>query len=356
MKRITALLFSWLFISSAIAENTAVEYKITKEWKVDANTTFELIARNQGFRIEVWDKEIIRIDFTLHSGDAKIEEEDFRDALKVNAEKSGNKLTVNTSICELSSSSIWNWIFSNKKTKEGYQVSNTIYIPRNIASLIFSLNYCDLKIGEINIPTKIVSNYGDVSVLKNKNRTIINASYSDITCGDMSHVKISASYSDFILNTIDTLTLNSSYGDIKLSNCQLLQSLSINYGNITIKKAGSVKATGTYSDININALSQEANTMLTYCDLKLNEIAKSISGISITSVYSDCTLKINPESPVNLQINDINGDISMNNSQLIITKKHETGNVTDMAAKTKSATDASPTIKINSKNSDIIFN
>lgn len=222
--------------------------------------------------------------------------------------------------------------------------------------MIFSLNYCDLKIGEINIPTKIVSNYGDVSVLKNKNRTIINASYSDITCGDMSHVKISASYSDFILNTIDTLTLNSSYGDIKLSNCQLLQSLSINYGNITIKKAGSVKATGTYSDININALSQEANTMLTYCDLKLNEIAKSISGISITSVYSDCTLKINPESPVNLQINDINGDISMNNSQLIITKKHETGNVTDMAAKTKSATDASPTIKINSKNSDIIFN
>ena len=338
MKRITALLFSWLFISFAISGNTATEYKITKEWKVDANTTFELIAKNQGFKVEVWDKDVVRIDFILHSGTSKIEEEDFKDALKINTERTGDKLTVNTSISELSSSSIWNWIFSNKKTKEDYSVSNTVYIPRNIASLIFSLSYCDLKIGEINIPTKITSNYGNVSVLKNKNRTVI-----------------SSSYSDFILNAIDTLTLSTSYGDIKLNTCSLLQSLSINYGNITIKKAGSVRATGTYSDININSLTQDANTTLTYCDLKLNEIAKSISGISITSVYSDCTLKINPENPVNLQINDINGDISMKNTQLVVSKKHETGNITDMSAKTKSAVDTSPLIKINSKNSDLII-
>ncbi len=355
MKRITALLFSWLFISSATAGNTATEYKITKEWKVDANTTFELIAKNQGFKVEVWDKDVVRIDFILHSGTSKIEEEDFKDALKINTERTGDKLTVNTSISELSSSSIWNWIFNNKKTKEDYNVSNTIYIPRDIASLIFSLSYCDLKIGEINIPTKITSNYGNVSVLKNKNRTVISSSYSDISCGDMSHVKISSSYSDFILNAIDTLTLSTSYGDIKLNTCSLLQSLSINYGNITIKKAGSVRATGTYSDININSLTQDANTTLTYCDLKLNEIAKSISAISITSVYSDCSLKINPENPVNLQINDINGDISMKNTQLVVSKKHETGNITDMSAKTKSAVDTSPLIKINSKNSDLII-
>lgn len=355
MKQIIALLFSWLFIFPVVAESTSTGYKITKEWNVDANTAFELAATNQNFKVEIWDKDVVRIDFVMEANSNKVDGDDFKEGLKINAEKAPNKLKVTTNMNE-PSSSVWSWIFGNDKDKDDYKISNTIYLPKSIASLSFSLSYCELIIGEINIPTKINSNYGDVSVGKNKSRTTINTSYSNVTFGEMSHLKISASYTDFILNAIDTLAITSSYGDIKLTNCPLFQSLSINYGDITIGKVGYIKATSTYSDIKINQVMQEVNATLTYCDLKLNNLSKNISGIAVTGVYSDCSIKINPENPVNVVVNDVNGDISMNNSQLIITKKLETGNTTNMSAKTKSATDASPTIKINSKNSDLIFN
>ena len=44
MKQIIALLFSWFMLFPAMAENSARDYKIIKEWNVDANTAFELNA------------------------------------------------------------------------------------------------------------------------------------------------------------------------------------------------------------------------------------------------------------------------------------------------------------------------
>lgn len=356
MKQIIALLFSWICIFPVTAQNVTKEYKISKEWKVDANTPFELVAKYQKFKVEFWDKNIVHIDFSMATTDTKITEEDFREALKVNGEKTGNKFTVTTSMNDISSGSIWSWIFGDKKNKDNYKINNTIYLPRNLASLECTLSYTDLRIGEMNLPTRIVTNYGSMTILKNKSRTIINAAYTDINLGDMSNVKISSSYCDFILNDIDTLTIGSNYGDIKLNSCVLLQSLSINYGDVLIQKAGYVKATSTYSNLTINYVAQEVNAVLTYSDIKLNDIAKNISGISITGTYSDCDLKINPANPVNLVINDVNGDINMKNQQITITKKHETGRIMTIEAKTKSAVDASPAIKINSKNCDLIIN
>lgn len=355
MRLTIALTFNVFFMLSALAESGTKEYKISKEWNVDANTAFELVAKNQSFKVEYWDKNIVKIDFVLTTKNEKIDETDFKNGLKVSTEKSGNKFTVSANLDNISSSSIWGWLFNDKK-KEDYKINNTIYIPKNCSSLGFNINYCDLKIGEINTPLKVTTNYGSVSIQKNKSRTLIASTYTDIQLGDMGYLKINSSYCDYILNTIDTLYLGSSYGDFKISNCPFIQSLTMNYGNITIQKAGSVKATGSYSDIKINSLSQDINATLTYSDLKINDLTKNFTGAVITGTYTDCSMKINPENPVNFVINDVNGDVNIKNPYVNITKKSETSNVTNLTAKTKSATDASPIIKINSNNSDIIIN
>lgn len=353
MKQITALLFSWMLILPAIAQNVSKEYKITREWKADGNTVFELAAKYQTFRIEFWDKDIVRIDFNISTTDTKIKEEDFKDALQVSGDRTGNKLTVSTSMNDLSSNSIWEWIFGSKKSKDSYKLNNIVYLPRNLASLDLNFNYCDIKMGTINLPAKIKSTYSTLFIQKNNNRTIINSSYSDLQLGEMSYVKINSSYSDLILNIIDTLSVGSSYDDIKLTVCGILQSLSMSYSDVSIQKAGYIKAACTYSDLKVNSLSQELNGTLTYSDLKINDIARNFSGISVTGTYSDCLIKINPENPVNLSITDVNGDIDLKNTQLNITKKHEVSVTTNLMAKTRSATDASPLIKINSNSCDL---
>lgn len=353
MKQITALLFSWMLILPAIAQNVSKEYKFSREWKADGGTIFELVAKYQTFRIEFWDKDIVRIDFNMSTTDSKIQEEDFKEALQVSGDRMGNKLTISTSMNDLSSNSIWEWIFGSKKSKESYKVNNIVYLPRNLVSLDLNFNYCDIKMGAINLPAKIKSNYSTLFIQKSNKHTIINSSYTDIQLGEMSYVKINSSYSDLIFNVIDTLNLGSSYDDIKLSNCGVLQSLTLSYSDAKIEKAGYIKATCTYSDLKVNSLTQELHGTLTYSDLKINDIARNFSGINITGTYSDCLIKINPENPVNLSITDVNGDIDLKNTRLNITKRQEVSVTTNLTAKTKNATDASPFIKLNSNSCDL---
>lgn len=359
MKSLLTILASLFFISVGFAEDAMKEIKITKEWKVNLNSTVELNAREQIYKIEFWDKDFVRIDFIMKTNKSDFTTNNLQDMLEINANSSFNKLSINTTIDFDKSSSIWNWILKTKDkiTKSTqYEAKSILYLPKNIAQLNLTINYGFLQIGDINIPLKISSNYSDITIEKNTNKTIISSTYGDVNLGNLSNVKINSSYGDFIIDNIDTLNSSTSYCDIKLTSCPYIQSLSTNYGDITIQKAGTIKTTATYSDIKIKSLQQELNSVLTYSDLMIDEIAKTVKGISIVSTYSDNKLKINPENPINIKIKDINGDVDVKNSRLQLTiSKNETGNNTEISAKTKSATDASPTIKITSKNSDIII-
>ena len=66
---------------TALAEHTSTGYKITKEWTVEPNTAFELNARNQNFKIEIWDKK-------HYEEELKFDDEEFS---KMAEELMGNK-------------------------------------------------------------------------------------------------------------------------------------------------------------------------------------------------------------------------------------------------------------------------
>jgi len=359
MKTLITILVSIFFVSTIAAEEAVREIKISKEWKIAPNSTFELIAKNSDFRVEFWEKDNVRIDFVIKTNKADFTSKNFEEMLQTSASTSANKLSINTSLDTDKSSSIWNWIIKTKDkiTKDiDFNNSNVIYLPKNLAQLNFNVNYGNLRIGEINIPLKISSSYGEASVLKNKNKTVITSAYTDMKLGDLSNLKLNSSYGDFIIDNIDTLISSTSYCDIKLSSSAYIQSLNTNYGDVTIQKTSYIKTIATYSDIKIKSLLQEVNAVLTYSDINIDDIAKSLKGITITSTYSDSKIKINPENPINVQIKDVNGDINIKNPRLQLNiSKSENGNSSSITARTKTATDTSPMIKINSSNSDIII-
>ncbi|HUM50981.1 MAG TPA: hypothetical protein PK431_04165 [Chitinophagales bacterium] len=359
MKPLLTILASLFFVSIGFAEDAMKEIKITKEWKINLNSTVELNAHEQFYKIEFWDKDFVRIDFIMKTNKSDFTANDMQEMLSINANTTSNKLSINTTIDIDKSSSIWNWIVKTKDklTKScQYEDRSILYLPKNIAQLNLTINYGDLQIGDINIPLKISSNYSNITIEKNTNKTIISSTYGDVILGNLSNVKINSSYGDFIIDNIDTLNSNTSYCDIKLTTCPFIQSLSTNYGDITIQKVGSIKTTATYSDIKIKSLQQELNSVLTYSDLTIDEIAKTLKAITIVSTYSDNKIKVNPENPINIKIKDVNGDVDIKNSRLQLNiSKNESETISDITAKTKSATDASPTIKITSKNSDIII-
>ncbi len=357
MKTVITILVSMFLFSGVAAQDAMKEIKIAKEWKINPGSAFELVAKNEGFRVEFWEKDNVRIDFVLKTNKSNFTKEDWEEMIETSATSSSNKLVIHTNVDIDKSSSIWDWIVKTKdkvSKSANYSTSNVIYLPKNISQLNFSLSYSSLNIGEINMPLKISSSYSDVSVVKNSNKTIISSSYTDMKLGNLSNVKINSSYGDFIIDNIDTLNSSTSYCDIKLTSCPVIQSLSTNYGDVTIQKVSSIKTSGTYSDIKIKSLLQELNATLTYSDLLIDDVAKTLKGMTIVCTYSDNKIKINPENPINIKINDVNGDIDIKNPKLQLNiSKNESGTMTNITAKTKTATDASPTIKINSNTSDI---
>jgi hypothetical protein len=359
MKTYITIWVSLFFISVAFAQDAMKEIKVTKEWKINPNSTFELSADNSEYKIEFWDKENVRIDFILKTNKSSFTSKDLEDVIEINATASNNKLSIHTNIDLDKTSSIWDWIVKTKDkiTKNAqYETHNIIYLPKNIGQLNLNLNYCDVNIGNINIPLKLSANYSDVTMLKNNNKTIISSSYSDMKIGSLTNLKINSTYGDFTIDYIDTLNSSTSYCDIKLTNCPFIQNLSTNYGDITIQKTNYVKASASYSDIIIKSLQQELLASLTYSDLNIEDISKNLKAITVTSTYSDNKIKINPENPINIKISDVNGDIDIKNTRLQLNiSRDEVGTITNIVAKSKTATENSPLIKFNSNNSDIII-
>lgn len=359
MKTYITIWVSLFFISVAFAQDAMKEIKVTKEWKINPNSTFELSADNSEYKVEFWDKENVRIDFILKTNKNTISTKDLEEMMEISASISNNKLSIHTDIDLDKSSSIWDWIVKTKDkiTKNAqYEAYNIIYLPKNLSQLNLNLNYSDISIGNINVPLKLSTNYSDVTILKNNNKTVISSSYSDMKIGSLTNLKINSTYGDFTIDYIDTLNSSTSYCDIKLTNCPFIQNLSTNYGDITIQKTNYVKASASYSDIIIKSLHQELLASLTYSDLTIDDISKNLKAISVTSTYSDNKIKINPENPINIKISDINGDIDIKNSRLQLTiSRDEVGTITNIVAKSKTATENSPLIKFNSNNSDIII-
>lgn len=347
-------------ISKTLAQDAMREIKISKEWIVNPNTIFDLSAEEENITVEFWDKDIIKIDFILKTNKSNITKDDFNSMIHVDATNTTNKLKIKTNIDLNKSTSIWDWIIKTKDkiTKSAQLAENSIiYLPKNLAQLNINLEYCMLKIGEINMPLNITANYSDISILKNHNRSIINSSYSDMKLGNLVYLKLKSNYGDFYIDNIDTLISNTSYCDIHLTNGLYIQSLNTNYGDITIQKTDYIKTTATYSDIIIKSIQQELNASINYSDLIIDDIAKSFKEITITAIYSDNKIKINPENPINIKINDMNGDIKIKNPRLQLNiQKNEVNTMHNIISKSKSATDASPTIKINSTYTDTVIN
>jgi hypothetical protein len=359
MKQIIAVLFSWLLVSSAMSQHTVKTFKITKDWQVTNNTAFELIANNQSFRVDTWENDFVRIEFILKTDKSDYTNDDYENDLNINAKKSNSKLVINTNYSIENSQSLWDWLFKSKSKNEDYTTGNIIYLPKSISSLNFNTNYCNLGIGgafNFNIPIHLKTNYGFVSMVLCNGITSINSNYTDIELIDMRNVKLNATYANLSLHGIDTLSVNSSYCDIKTSRTPYIGTMNSKYDDIKIISAGFLNLTSSYSNIILSEIWKGLKANLVYSDLKIKNISKSASELSINCVYSDCKIKINPENPINLVVNDVNGDINIKNSPLVITKKQETSKTTLLHAKTKSATESSPIIKINSKNSDLIFN
>ena len=320
MKTYITIWVSLFFISVAFAQDAMKEIKVTKEWKINPNSTFELSADNSEYKVEFWDKENVRIDFILKTNKNTISTKDLEEMMEISASISNNKLSIHTDIDLDKSSSIWDWIVKTKDkiTKNAqYEAYNIIYLPKNLSQLNLNLNYSDISIGNINVPLKLSTNYSDVTILKNNNKTVISSSYSDMKIGSLTNLKINSTYGDFTIDYIDTLNSSTSYCDIKLTNCPFIQNLSTNYGDITIQKTNYVKASASYSDIIIKSLHQELLASLTYSDLTIDDISKNLKAISVTSTYSDNKIKINPENPINTENSPLI-KFNSNNSDIII--------------------------------------
>lgn len=359
MKTAITILVSIFYTLFSFGQDGMREIKITKEWKINPNATFEMNAKNESFTINFWDKDYVKIDFILKTSNKDYNISNLINDLSINVENSNKKLSLTTSLKIENSQSLWDWLFKSNKKNKDYSTGNSIYLPRKLASIILNTNYCNLGIGgefPVNIPMTLTTNYGFISMVSCIGAISINASYTDIEIIEAQNANINTNYGNLSLNHIETLSINSNYSDIKIASCPFVKSLRSNYGNIKFITAGIVNLVSSYTDIKLYKLSNSIDATLTYSDIQIKEIAKNISSISIIGNYSDIDLNINAENPLNFSLKNINSNISIKNSQINITEKQEIGNTTTNTAKTINAISTSPIIKIIVNQSDLTIN
>ncbi len=196
----------------------------------------------------------------------------------------------------------WSW-WGNKSNNSSIEIHYTIKIP-----LTNSIN--------------ISNDYGSISLNKLKGKATINCDYGQLIIGELladdnllnfdytnkstiAYMKsgvIAADYSDFTLEEVEELTLQADFTRSEILQVETL-TYSCDYGKITIGNANKISGQGDYIPTRIKTLSGSLSINSDYGSIKINELTKTFSTVSIVANYTNIKVGFNPEVAFTFQIN-----------------------------------------------------
>ena len=266
MKRmlLTVLLVSLCAMGSTAAKKV-YRRQIVKEFSVGARPELALSNRFGEIRIvEGADRKItVRVELR---GEGKTEEEARRyaEAVNVDLSLSGNRVEGRTTFQKI--------ICNNC----GRAADFTVTAPRDVV-LSLANQFGNIYINRATQPLTVTVKYGDL-YLKEASTASVNVSFGKASIDRCATLNLNSQYSGITLGTVGRLT-----GQTKFD------------GTYRIESVGRCTLTAGYTQIRIDRLSESCVVdKLRFSGLRIGEVARGFSEISVKASYSEVHLGLTP--------------------------------------------------------------
>lgn len=344
MKKFNIILMLALLLPVALNAKKVYESEKVVNHSFPASSNHTLIVDNKygAVDIKVWDKNEVSATITITGMSSRSQEiaDELVKRVKINADASGNNITLRT---EISSN-----ISMSGSGTQGNEINYEIKVPRNIA---FNLTnkYGDIKIDECGNSTTIDLKYGNLyctkMTSKNSNLTL---GYGNANVQDVNDLAADIKYANITLGTTNTLKLTTKYSDLKLNTVNNLTATS-GYDNYVLNEVTNANIDAKYTSVKIGKISQSLDITNKYGSVKIDNIDKQVKTLNFNLGYTDVKINIPISVSYEFDITNKYGSIILpKNITTNIKNREQSGSTTSLKG---TAGSGSTTLKVKAINS-----
>lgn len=265
MKRMLMLLLMGLCTVSTTAVAREYRRQIVKEFNVGARPELSIDNRFGEIRIvEGADRKIlVRVEL-IGEGSTEEEARKYVNSISVDLSQSGNRVVARTSHHIIRCNNC------------GRLVNYTVTAPRDVV-------------------LSLINQFGNIYLNRATQPLTVTVKYGDLYLKEAATASVSVSFGKASIDRCATLTLDSRYSGITLGTVGILTGTSKFDGTYRIESVGHCTLTAGYTQVRIDHLGQQCVVdKLRFGGLRIREVARDFSEISVQASYSEVHLGLTP--------------------------------------------------------------
>lgn len=301
--------------------NTKLSKTLTESFKT--NTSPEITIRNKygNITFEHWAKDSVRfeVEITAYGRTENIAEDldrveiDFSD--RIEAVKAETELDNNTNPI----SSFFNQLLDYPKavfSENNLKIHYKVYAPKN-SKLNISNKFGDFYAPQIAEKSSISVAYGNLKTEQIGKDAMIEIRFGSGNIGTFEEGMLRSKISEIEIDKGNKLELESHSSTLEIEN---INHLVVKYRNdkIYIQDIQKLEGTGYFSRFEIEEMTDEVNTELTYGKFEVEHIPSTFSKVKINSKATDIELEFDEKAQYALQTEGKKGNVNLPKSLLAL--------------------------------------
>ena len=326
--------------------------RITKSFNVRSSSKVIIQNKYGKIVVNIWNRNECKADIEIVGFGANPEQaRRMAEMVEIKASDNGDAVKMETSYNANGAGKWFN--FGKKDSRDYVNVNYNLYVPANIAFLVLDNHFGDVLARELPMVSRVSVNYGFVDISEAGKNLSVHLNYTDkCRIGKAQDLEIHANYSNMRVGNTGNVVLNSNNGNCTFGAVGETK-VSSNYDDIKFQSVKSLQFDGNYTDFRTEQLSGPVSVSANYCDVTLRKIANDFRSIKLSLNYTDVRLGVGDNTAFRIQAVIKNGDLKTRDFEWKNVSQLRNNENLSFSAITANGSDASPSININARYSDV---
>ena len=295
-----ALLISGVFASAQSASDAQVR---KRTFGVADGTTLEIENKYGTILIVPWTKDSVQVraDIFLEAkNNSRLRK--LKNDVNINFAGTRSYIIARTVIGEGSSrvASELRALSNTLSSKSTVEINYTVYLPEYI-NLVLINKFGDIYIDNLEGDVDIQLSNGVLKANHFNGRANVDLSFARGTVRSMGTASANLSYGELTVGAVRQLDLVSKSSEVEIDTAGVVK-IDSRRDKIWIEQVEYLYGHGSFTDVEVGSLSREADCMMKYGKLVIEQVQSAFTEIDIESDYTDVTLNVAPATSYRLDM------------------------------------------------------
>jgi len=288
---VSAIFMAGIISATCFAQdekNTQTELK--KETSVGKNIKIRINSNNRNIEVQSWKEDKVKVTIKGLALYKNVQDDDILEKLGVTMHQLGNSINIDIRESGYNEYTLLPGSPDAKSSSGDASIKTIVVFVPYAAKLSVNSKYGNISLKNTfnNLDLDITNGNADV---ENVGKLNLVSKYANVSMGDIKTAEIDFMNGHFSANNVDEIDMDTKYSNIELASVNKFTFISTN-DEYEIDNAGKVEGRKNYGNIRITKLTGSIEMDGTNADVKIRNIASSVTLLKFDNKYADLRLPL----------------------------------------------------------------